>query len=69
MNNKKKLEAPCPTCQNMTSLEQDNPFRPFCQKRCKLIDLGNWANESYTIPSEEPADEEDIERNQRTEDN
>ena len=28
----------------------DNPFRPFCSERCKLIDLGNWIHGSYGIP-------------------
>lgn len=31
----------------------DNPFRPFCSKRCKLIDLGTWLEEGYSIPAEE----------------
>jgi endogenous inhibitor of DNA gyrase (YacG/DUF329 family) len=22
---------------------------PFCSKRCRLIDLGNWADEKYKI--------------------
>ncbi|HJU62515.1 MAG TPA: DNA gyrase inhibitor YacG, partial [Candidatus Binatia bacterium] len=29
---------------------QDNPHRPFCSDRCKLIDLGAWAEEKYRIP-------------------
>lgn len=34
-----------------------NPFRPFCSERCRLIDLGEWASESYAIPTEDkPAD-------------
>jgi endogenous inhibitor of DNA gyrase (YacG/DUF329 family) len=28
-------------------------WRPFCSERCKLIDLGQWANEGYRIPVEE----------------
>lgn len=27
-----------------------NAWRPFCSERCKLIDLGQWASESYRIP-------------------
>jgi uncharacterized protein len=27
-----------------------NSHRPFCSERCKTIDLGAWANESYRIP-------------------
>ncbi len=25
------------------------PDRPFCSVRCKSIDFGEWANESYSI--------------------
>ncbi|MGL5553062.1 MAG: DNA gyrase inhibitor YacG, partial [Plesiomonas shigelloides] len=25
-------------------------FRPFCSKRCQLIDLGEWADEEKRIP-------------------
>lgn len=41
------------------------PDRPFCSKRCKLIDFGEWATESHRIPGEELLDEEwseDVER-------
>ncbi len=40
----------CPTCQKQNTWYPDNPFRPFCSDRCKLIDLGEWANESRKIP-------------------
>ena len=42
----------CPICHRPTSYE-GNPFRPFCSERCKLIDFGAWANEEYSVPSEE----------------
>jgi endogenous inhibitor of DNA gyrase (YacG/DUF329 family) len=32
---------------------QDNPFRPFCSERCRLIDFGQWATGAYRIPQEE----------------
>ncbi len=35
---------PCPRCGEMSQWE-DNAFRPFCSERCKLIDLGAWAND------------------------
>ncbi len=44
----------CPTCHRPTTY-QDNPFRPFCSERCKLIDFGAWVNEEYAVPAEEPA--------------
>jgi len=30
---------------------EDNAFRPFCSERCKLIDLGAWANDEYRLPT------------------
>ncbi|HYH40417.1 MAG TPA: DNA gyrase inhibitor YacG, partial [Burkholderiales bacterium] len=33
-----------------------SPFRPFCSERCKMVDLGAWATESYRIPVEEEND-------------
>ena len=34
-----------------------NPWRPFCSERCKLVDLGGWADESYRVPVAETKDE------------
>jgi endogenous inhibitor of DNA gyrase (YacG/DUF329 family) len=52
----------CPTC-HIPVVFEDNPFRPFCSERCKLIDLGAWAGGKYRIAGEpveaEPADEAD----------
>ena len=47
----------CPVCKNITTWEE-NPFRPFCSERCKLIDLGAWASDEYRIPGK-PASETD----------
>lgn len=41
----------CPTCQRLVEWRPDNLYRPFCSKRCQLIDLGEWANESHRIPA------------------
>jgi len=32
--------------------QKDNPYRPFCSERCKLIDLGMWVGEQYRIPGQ-----------------
>jgi uncharacterized protein len=40
----------CPQCGKSIVWDNSNPFRPFCSERCKLIDLGQWATESYRIP-------------------
>ena len=44
----------CPQCGGESEWSKDNPYRPFCSQRCKLIDLGAWASESYRIPVKEP---------------
>ncbi|HMY27550.1 MAG TPA: DNA gyrase inhibitor YacG [Agitococcus sp.] len=55
------LMLACRQCQKMTTWH-DNPHRPFCSERCKLIDLGAWASESYSIPVESmPLSEHDHE--------
>jgi len=43
----------CPQCGRGTLWTSANPHRPFCSERCKMIDLGQWATESYRIPTPE----------------
>ncbi|MBC7467505.1 MAG: DNA gyrase inhibitor YacG [Bdellovibrio sp.] len=45
------IEIKCPTCGLLTIYSSENPSRPFCSERCKLIDLGQWADQTYKIPS------------------
>ena len=40
----------CPNCQTPVIWSPENPWRPFCSERCKLIDLGAWADGSHAIP-------------------
>ncbi|MGH8670418.1 MAG: DNA gyrase inhibitor YacG [Burkholderiales bacterium] len=40
----------CPRCGMLTPWGGDNTYRPFCSERCKLIDFGHWASESYRVP-------------------
>jgi len=40
----------CPTCEKPVEWKPENVYRPFCCERCKLIDLGAWADESHHIP-------------------
>ena len=51
----------CPQCSKSVTW-QDNPQRPFCSERCKLIDLGQWADGSYSIPgpSHEPFHDDNV---------
>ena len=46
----------CPGCGAALVWSQDNPHRPFCSERCKLIDLGQWATGGYRIPQENADD-------------
>ena len=39
----------CPGCGAEIQWNPENRYRPFCSERCKLIDLGQWANENYRI--------------------
>lgn len=47
----------CPICGTRTTW-QENPDRPFCSSRCRLIDLGKWASDEYRVPGK-PQDAED----------
>lgn len=38
----------CPICKAPTSKATHADF-PFCSKRCRTLDLGNWASERYRI--------------------
>jgi endogenous inhibitor of DNA gyrase (YacG/DUF329 family) len=38
----------CPICGKPTEW-QGNPTRPFCSERCRIIDLGKWASEEYSV--------------------
>ena len=47
----------CPQCGKPALWDAANRYRPFCSERCRLIDLGAWASESYRIPVEENKDD------------
>jgi uncharacterized protein len=47
-----KIEVNCPTCGKIVIWGEKSPYRPFCCKRCQLIDLGEWANEEKRISSD-----------------
>lgn len=42
----------CPQCGRQVSWTTEFPHRPFCNERCKLIDLGEWAMEEKVIPGD-----------------
>ncbi|EOI6869544.1 DNA gyrase inhibitor YacG [Yersinia enterocolitica] len=45
------IEVNCPTCGKIVVWGEQSPYRPFCCKRCQLIDLGEWADEEKRISS------------------
>lgn len=47
----------CPTC-NKQVVWADNPFRPFCSERCKLLDFDRWVSEDYRVPGRPVPNEE-----------
>lgn len=49
---KKDLVVSCPNCKKSVAWNNNFPFKPFCSERCKLIDLGEWADEGHKIPGE-----------------
>jgi endogenous inhibitor of DNA gyrase (YacG/DUF329 family) len=52
--------VPCPRCGAQAPYSPENPWRPFCSERCRSIDLGAWATESYRIPVAAPSEQEQV---------
>lgn len=48
----------CPACKGKSIYAPSNPYRPFCSERCKNMDLGAWASESFRVPVDAPPDED-----------
>jgi endogenous inhibitor of DNA gyrase (YacG/DUF329 family) len=51
-------EVACPRCGKKAPFTPDNAWRPFCSERCKMIDLGAWAEERYRVPVESGPDDD-----------
>ncbi|RME32906.1 MAG: DNA gyrase inhibitor YacG [Gammaproteobacteria bacterium] len=58
MQHVKRRHPRCPVCSRPLP-EGENPWRPFCSERCKLIDLGAWLGERHVIPGEPAGEAED----------
>lgn len=52
----------CPRCRKPVAWE-GNPWRPFCSEKCRLVDLGKWAQEEYFIAGEKVSEEETDDNN------
>ncbi|MFZ4712380.1 MAG: DNA gyrase inhibitor YacG [Bacteriovoracaceae bacterium] len=47
----------CPQCKKKFAY-YSSVFRPFCCERCKMVDLGHWLSESYSVAGEKLKPEE-----------
>lgn len=52
--------VPCPTCGGDSIFAPSNLWRPFCSERCRQIDLGAWASESFRMPASPPLEDQDV---------
>ena len=46
----------CPSCGKAVPWSTENRWRPFCSERCRIIDLGAWADESHRITDSGPGE-------------
>ncbi|MCZ6501789.1 MAG: DNA gyrase inhibitor YacG [Gammaproteobacteria bacterium] len=47
----------CPTCDKAVAWISSSTYRPFCSGRCRLIDLGEWADGNRAIPADAEHDD------------
>jgi hypothetical protein len=52
----------CPQCGGTSLYAPSNRFRPFCSERCKQLDLGSWASESFKLPEQAVSQNPDFEK-------
>ncbi len=54
---KKNIKFKCPVCRKEIVYSTQNPSRPFCSERCRLVDLGQWLDGDYKIIDDEACEE------------
>lgn len=60
-HDRKTIMVRCPQCGTLTPYSPNNPWRPFCSERCKSLDFGAWASESYRVEARpDPSDVDDL---------
>ncbi|MFZ3129387.1 MAG: DNA gyrase inhibitor YacG [Rhodoferax sp.] len=47
----------CPACGGDSVYSPSNPARPFCSDRCKNMDFGAWASETFRVPTQAAPDD------------
>lgn len=55
---KTATKVACPNCGAAVVWSPNAAWRPFCSERCKMMDLGAWANEDHAIPGNPASDAE-----------
>ena len=50
----------CPGCGGPSIYSPSNAFRPFCCERCKNMDFGAWATESFKLPEQDSQNDPDF---------
>lgn len=55
---KSVTKVDCPTCGAPVEWTRLATWRPFCSERCKMMDLGAWANAEHAIPGNPPSEDE-----------
>ena len=63
MQSRPPRSVACPHCGKLAPFAPENRFRPFCSERCRLIDLGAWADERYRVPGAAAPDPDPDKRN------
>ncbi len=48
----------CPHCGGDAVFAPRNRWRPFCSERCRMIDLGAWASESFRVEVAPPKEDD-----------
>lgn len=61
MKSSRHILVTCPTCGEKVPYE-GNPYRPFCSRGCKGVDLIHWTEESYRIQKDDNDDNDNKDR-------
>lgn len=48
----------CASCGERLDDKADLRLLPFCSSRCKLVDLGKWFSEEYSVATNETSEDE-----------
>ncbi|RJO64529.1 MAG: DNA gyrase inhibitor YacG [Myxococcales bacterium] len=51
------MTVKCPRCGKSVEYSEDNPWRPFCSRRCKEADLYGWLIDDEEEPDGEESPE------------